>query len=451
MTGLSAVRRQMLRRSRLMVVSPNRWRARLVFFVGALAIGVISVLFADLSDHAQILFRRIFDAPGLWQWLPLLVTPLAFAMLAFLADRFFPGSQGSGIPQAIAARHLHDDPQRGGYLTLRVAVGKFLMTIAALCAGASVGREGPTVQIGAAIMVFAARVGGLGQVRGLILAGSAAGIAAAFNTPLAGIVFAIEEMSRSYQTRTNGLVLSAVIIAGVASLSLLGSYTYFGQSHAGGSFPQDWLLVVATGIVGGALGGFFSLATLSLTTQFRRMRRLPRWARVVVVAFCCGLVVAAAGVLSGGATFGTGYEEARGVIGGEALPWNYFPLKFLATLASTVSGIPGGLFAPSLSVGAGLGGTMGQLFGASIAFAALLGMAAYFAGVVQAPFTTIVIVVEMTGSHASITPIMAAAMIGFAVSRFISPVPLYHALARLWLADAIRHRRLAMEAAGSAP
>lgn len=446
MTGFSAVRRQMLRRSRLMVVSPNRWRARLVFFLGALAIGAVSVLFAQMSDQAQLLFRQTFGGPGPSHWLPLLVTPLTFAALAFLADRYFPGSQGSGIPQAIAARHLQDDPKRGGFLTLRIAAGKILMTVTALAAGASVGREGPTVQIGAAIMVFAARIGGLRRVHGLILAGSAAGIAAAFNTPLAGIVFAIEEMSRSYQVRTNGLVLSAVIIAGVASLSLLGSYTYFGQSHATGTFPWDWLMVIVTGIAGGGLGGLFSLAALTLTTRFRRMRRLSRPARIALVGLGCGLVVAGAGLLSGGATFGTGYEEARGIIEGTPQPWSYFLLKFFATLASTVSGIPGGLFAPSLSVGAGLGGAIGSAFGASIGFAALIGMAAYFAGVVQAPFTTIVIVLEMTGSHASVTPIMAAAMIGFAVSRYISPVPLYHALARLWIADAIRQRRATHEA-----
>ena len=434
-----------------MVVSPNRWRSRLVFFLGALAIGVVSVHFAQLSDRAQLLFRQTFGGPGPAHWLPLLVTPLTFAALALLADRAFPGSQGSGIPQAIAARHLQDDPQRGGFLTLRIAAGKILMTVVALAAGASVGREGPTVQIGAAIMVFAARVGGLGRVRGLILAGSAAGIAAAFNTPLAGIVFAIEEMGRSYQVRTNGLALSAVIISGIASLSLLGSYTYFGQSHAAGTFPRDWLVVVVTGIAGGTLGGLFSLATLSLTTWFRRIRGVTRRQRIALIGLSCGLVVAVAGLLSGGATFGTGYGEARGIIEGVAQPWSYFVLKFLASLASTVSGIPGGLFAPSLSVGAGLGGTIGAAFGTSIGFAALIGMAAYFAGVVQAPFTTIVIVLEMTGSHASVTPIMAAAMIGFAVSRYISPVPLYHALARLWIADAIRHRRAAHEATAVRP
>ena len=115
-------------------------------------------------------------------------------LCALAADRYFPGSQGSGIPQAIAARHLRHDAERSHLLSIRLSVGKILLTVVGLACGASIGREGPTVQIGASLMLLSARLGGMAHARGLILAGSAAGIAAAFNTPLAGIVFAIEEM-----------------------------------------------------------------------------------------------------------------------------------------------------------------------------------------------------------------------------------------------------------------
>lgn len=420
---------------------PKLWKPRLVFWLGALSIGVTSVAFAWIADRAQHLFSSAFVHDGWTRFLPLLVTPLGFALLAWIALRFLPGSQGSGIPQAIAARHMRHDDERRRFLSLRMALGKIALTTGGLLFGASIGREGPTVQVGASLMLVAARQGGMAQARGLILAGSAAGIAAAFNTPLAGIVFAIEEMGRSYQSRTNGVVLSAVIIAGLASLALVGNYTYFGFSDAAAHDMLDWLLVVVCGIVGGALGAVFSLATLRITRRVRRMRTNDPVGRTVIVALVAGAIVAIVGVATGGQTFGTGYEQARAAIEGEAPSALFFAGKFVASLASTLAGIPGGLFAPSLSVGAGLGGTIGAMVGGDVGLAAILGMAGYFAGVVQAPMTAFVIILEMTGNHGNVIPLMLASMLGYGVSRLISPEPLYHGLSRLFLADLIRRQR----------
>lgn len=430
-----------LRRSRHLVSSPRFWKPRLVFWLGALAIGVISAGFAWLADEAHEAFSLVTAATGPGRFLPLVVTPAGFVLCAWLAFRFFPGSEGSGIPQAIAARHLRDDGERVRFLSLKMVFGKIALTVTGLACGASVGREGPTVQVGASIMLLAARFGGMAHARGLILAGSAAGIAAAFNTPLAGIVFAIEEMGRGYQARTNGVVLSAVIIAGLSSLAILGTYTYFGVSDAHAAFPRDMPLVVVCGIVGGALGAAFSAATLRLTRRIRRWRTDRPLGRVLAVAGLAGLVVAVIGVVFGGSTFGTGYHEAHGALDGEALPPAFFAGKFLASLASTVSGIPGGLFAPALSVGAGLGSTIGMILGADISLAALLGMAGYFSGTVQAPMTAFVIILEMTGNHDNVIPLMVAAMLGYGTARILSPQPLYHALSRNFIADAIRRRR----------
>lgn len=438
-------RSRVLRRSRMLVGSSRHWRARLVFWLGAVAIGVISAGFAKVADLAQVLFASITS--GGWHGdIPLVLTPACFVVLAVLTDRQFSGAQGSGIPQVIAARHLHDDVDRGGLLTLKVVVGKIVMTCIALACGASIGREGPTVQVGAALMLQTARLGRIAHTRGLILAGSAAGIAAAFNTPLAGIVFAIEEMSRSYSARTNGIVLSTVIIAGIASLGLVGTYTYFGVTRATAAFPGDWPLVITCGVVGGAFGAGFSAGVLAITRRIRRWRlTVPLW-RVVIVAALAGLLVAITGIATGGMTFGTGYAQARGAVEGAPLPVMFFLAKFIATLACTMSGIPGGLFAPSLAVGAGLGSTLGLIFGSNIGLAAVLGMAGYFAGVVQAPMTAFVIIIEMTGNHDNVVPVMAAAMIGYGVARLLAPAPLYHALSRFWIADALRKRRAASAA-----
>ena len=431
----------LIRRSSVLVASPRLWKPRLVFWTGAIAIGIISVGFARLADEAQTIFAHAIIGEGWLRFLPILVTPCGFVICAWMAWRFFPGSQGSGIPQTIAARHLREEVEVGQILSLKTAAGKILLTVAGLLCGASVGREGPTVQVGASLMLQAARWGGMARARGLILAGSAAGIAAAFNTPLAGIVFAIEEMSRTYQSRTNGLVLSAVILAGVASLGILGNYTYFGVAHSSATFPGDWPIVVSCGVIGGALGASFSYLTLRLTRRIRRWQPHDPFRRMLIVAALSGMFVAVIGVATGGLTFGTGYAEARDAVEGNALPISFFAAKLVVTLASTVSGIPGGLFAPSLSVGAGLGSTLGVILGADIGLAAVLGMAGYFAGVVQAPMTAFVIILEMTGNHANVIPLMTASMLGYGTARLVSPEPLYHALSRLFIADVLRRQR----------
>ena len=433
---------KLLRRSRVFRGSFRLWRPRLVFWTGALAIGVISVGFAKLADLAQKAFTAgITSAGAAGPFLPLLLTPLGFVLSAWVAARVFPNSQGSGIPQAIAARHLHDDDDRTRLLSLRLATGKIFLTVLGLFCGASIGREGPTVQVGASIMLAVARFGGMAQARGLILAGSAAGIAAAFNTPLAGIVFAIEEMSRAYESRANGLVLTAVILSGLAALGLAGSYNYFGMASVAPMSLSDWALVPVCGIGGGALGAAFSGFALHFGARIRRWLQPQPLKRALSIAFLCGLGVAIVGVFSGGDTFGTGYEQARGAVEGHALPLFYFVEKLAASFLSMLSGIPGGIFAPSLSVGAGFGSSVGTLLGASIALAAILGMAGYFAGVVQAPMTAFVIILEMTGDHQAVIPIMAVAMIGYVTSRVLSREPLYHGLSRVFIAAAIRARR----------
>ncbi|MBP1850244.1 chloride channel protein [Rhizobium halophytocola] len=441
---------KMLRRSRVMWGSWRLWRPRVVFWAGALAIGLISVGFAKMADIAQDLFHTMLGGGEYNFLLPLILTPCGFALCCWLAFTVFPASQGSGIPQAIAARHLRRDDERNRLLSLRVAAGKIALTIVGLFCGASIGREGPTVQVGASIMLLAARIGGMAQAQGLILAGAAAGIAAAFNTPLAGIVFAIEEMSRTYQARANGLVLTAVILSGLAALGTVGSYTYFGSASIAVHSAREWAAVIVCGIGGGFFGAIFSAGALRLSRRIRRWAAPQPMMRNVAMAAGCGLLVAIIGVISSGSTFGTGYEQARSAIEGEPLPLFYFLGKLASCFLSMVSGIPGGIFAPSLSVGAGFGSTVGQVLGVSVGLAAVLGMAGYFAGVVQAPMTAFVIILEMTDSHEGVISLMIAAMLGYLTSRMISREPLYHGLSRIWVAESIRIQRAAAKAEADA-
>ncbi len=186
-----------------------RWQRRLIFGVGGLAVGLLAVCLAIASNAVQEVFH---SAATRWPYLPLALTPLGFGAVAYLVQRFFPNTQGSGIPQAIAARNSANPESRSDLVGLRAAIGKILLTLLGLLVGASTGREGPTVQVGASVMYVIGRLAPKRQP-GLIIAGAAAGVAAAFNTPLAGIVFAIEEMSRSFETRASGLIIGTVILA----------------------------------------------------------------------------------------------------------------------------------------------------------------------------------------------------------------------------------------------
>ena len=417
-------------RHRKLFLSGRRWRMRLVFWGGALAVGVTSVAFAAAATKATEIFRILLFRP----WVSLVLTPCGFMLSVWLAQRFFPGSQGSGIPQAIAARHMKDARARDKLLSLRLTFGKILLTLFGMACGASIGREGPTVQVGAAILLQAGKIGRMVGERGLILAGAAAGVAAAFNTPLAGIVFAIEEMGRAFEQRNAGLVLIAVILAGIASLGLVGNYDYFGSNASMLIVTIDWLGVVICGVAGGLAGALFARGVLHGTQILQRWTGAGSFRRNMAVACACGLVGAVCGLLSGGAAYGTGYQAARLAVEGHPLAWNFAPLKFAATLASTLSGIPGGFFAPTLSIGAGLGSVIASLLHVHAPGAiVLLGMTAYFSGVVQAPITAAVIISEMSDASAMRLPLLLASLIGYGVSRIFQRESLYHAMARNFL------------------
>ncbi|MGD8999035.1 MAG: chloride channel protein [Granulosicoccaceae bacterium] len=414
--------------ARKRLTSRRAWKTRLVFWSGAVMVGLSAAIFAIASEHAQQWFR---DMVAWSPYLPFVVSPLILVLVTWLTRRFVPGAQGSGIPQSIAALRLKTHATRTALLSIRIAVGKILLTLLGLLGGASIGREGPTVHVGASIMFSLGRVARFphhDMDRGLILAGSAAGIAAAFNTPLAGIVFAIEEMGRSFEHRTSGTVLTAVIISGITALAMLGNYTYFGSSSAVLLFDTDWVMaVLVCGLGGGLLGGLFSK-----TLIWGGQRLAPLRSRYgLLIAALCGLGIATIGFLSGNHTYGTGYEEARLLITGSGELTNSFPfLKLLATVVSYLSGIPGGIFAPSLAAGAGLGELFAGLFPATpVTAIIILGMVGYFAGVVQTPITAFVIVMEMTDNHSMVLPLMATAFLGYGVSRLVCQVSIYEALA----------------------
>ncbi|MBS0253432.1 MAG: chloride channel protein [Proteobacteria bacterium] len=415
-----------LRRYRYVSLSRRLWLRRTVFLLGAVIIGLAAVGFAKLADTAQDFYYRMLHTSP---WLPLILSPIGFAVLAYITARWFPASSGSGIPQVIAVRRSKIVAFRKRILGWPTMVAKIVMTTIALIFGASVGREGPTVQVGASVMYAVAGYAGIGRHNGLVLAGSAAGIAAAFNAPIAGILFAIEEVAKSYAGRINELVIASVAIAGGVSWLILGNYAYFGVVSANMSHAADWSAIPICALLGGIMGGFFSRSLVVLTRKppsfIAMLRRRP-----AVFAAVCGFIVAVLSIATAGYASGNGYMETHaGLVDGNHIPFWYGPCKLITTLLSSASGIPGGLFSPSLAVGAGLGSMVTPIFSFIEPRALMLMMTVgYFAAVVQSPLTAVVIVMEMTSDRNMVIPLMATALLAAGISRLIQREPLYHAL-----------------------
>lgn len=416
-------RRQGRERARVRV---RALRRRVATVAGAVLLGLVALAFAAVADVAQSGFARF---AATWTYVPLVLTPLAFAAVVAITRRWAPEARGSGIPQVIAAGQTGDRALAARLVSIVTAAKKLVLTIVMLLVGGSVGREGPTVQVSAGIMVWIHRVLRVPITPGVLIAGGAAGVAAAFNTPLAGVAFAIEELAAAYEQRVAIMVMGAVMISGLTSLGIAGDYVYFGTMQSTLNLRAVLLIAPLAGVLGGLAGGGFSRVVLAFVGGEGNVARAMR-ARPIVFAGLCGLIVAALGVATHGQTWGTGYGATRVLVeGGAASPW-FGPAKLLATLATTLSGAPGGIFAPSLAVGAGFGHLLAPVFPHDPAGAiVVLGMVAYFVGVVRAPFTAIIIVSEATAGRGMILPMFATALIADATSALVCKQRLYHGLA----------------------
>jgi H+/Cl- antiporter ClcA len=446
------------RQSRLLALLLRRrkaylkiWLGRLVFWGGAIGVGLLSALFVELSETLSAIFAR---GAARYGWLPLLVTPLGGAICVWLTRRYFAGAEGSGIPQALAEmqRPAHVPGWRP-LLSLRIICGKILVGASAVGCGFSLGREGPTVQIGASLMSAIHRLLPASlhiQRNHLLVAGGAAGIAAAFNAPLAGIMFAIEEMSRGVEARMSGLIITAIVLAGVTAQAMTGNGgNYFGAVLVIAG-DRDQLAAVALAVLAcGLAGGIFSrLMVLGATAWTGRLADL-RARRPVLFAALCGLLVAGLGIATNGAVFGGGLEQTQALLDAEepmawsgSTHWFFVPAKFAATLVAYFSGLPGGIFAPALSIGAGIGHDLAHLLSAQEVgdmYSLLLQrdmhgillalcMAGFLAATTQAPLTSFLIVMEMVDGYSLVLSLMIVSLISAGISRLISP-PLYSTLA----------------------
>ena len=411
---------------------------RLTVIMGAAVLGgAAGAGFAWLSNEAMAAHAWLYARS---RWPTLLLLPLGFAAATWVTRRFAPEASGSGIPQVIAAAEQRWTGRWGGQrVTLKTAIWKVVLAAGLYVCGSSIGREGPTVQVVAGILRSLTRglKGGPGR-RAIILAGGAAGVAAAFNTPIAGVVFAVEELARSFEKRAHATVILVVVVAGFTSYALQGDYAYFGVATGEDTLGTAWLLAPVIGLAGGLFGGLFAKGVAFMSGPGSNPVNDWRRAHPVLFSTLCGAVAALVAIASGGLTFGTGYNEARSLL--QDHPGRGLSLaiwKFLANLAAAVCGAPGGLFSPSLAAGAGLGAAFARI-GLPIAGrdAVVLGMSSYLSGVVQAPLTSAVILMEMTREPGLVGPLMLASLVARWASALLMREPLYHVLSRGWRLEA---------------
>lgn len=416
----------------------RQWMDRaIVLFHAALAGGLV-VVFTLLAEAGTGLFIKL---RAIHPWAPyaaLVWTPALTVGLVWWTRRFAPGAAGTGIPQVICALDDDTPPEhRSRLASLRTSLHKVGLVSGGMLAGLSIGREGPTVQVGAGVMVHAQRWlsprSGI-DAHDLMVAGAAAGIAAAFNTPLGGIVFALEQLSRRRGMSHSALVIASIVLAGLVSVSVFGNETYFGRLQVQ---QLPWALLapgLAVALAAGLAGGLFSrLLVLS-------MRGVPgplsRWrgAHPLRFAAACALAVAVIGIVTHGATAGAGYEPTRAMLEGHAeLPGVFTLLKVCATWLSAWSGVPAGVFAPSLTIGAGIGRDIALLFGVAPQQAIpliALGMVGFLASTTQGPITAFIIVMEMVSGQTMVLSLMASALLASGVGRLVAR-PMYDEMAAL--------------------
>src|SRR6266403_2215654 len=399
----------------------------LTLFIGAL-VGVVVVAFILVTSRFG---ARLYPAGGA-AWRRLLVPVAGSALMGYLLYRFFPDARGSGIPQTKAALYA-----RGGRISLGTVFGKFFCTSATLAGGIPLGREGPAVQVGAGIASVLGRKLGLRpeKVKALIPVGAAAAVAAAFNTPLAAVWFALEEVVGDMYAPVLGSVVLASATSWAMLRLLLGNDPLFKVPQYQLVSPWEFGVYAVLGVLGGLVSVAFTKLLVGMRERFLRLPRKTVWFQPLAG----GLLVGVMGWFVP-QILGVGYTHVGAALnGGMALRLMLLllVLKFFAVTTSYASGNAGGIFGPALFIGAMLGGIIGNvahgLFPAYVATAgayALVGMGTAFAGIVRAPMTSVVMIFEVTRDYAVIVPLMISNLVSFFVSSRLQRRPIYEELAR---------------------
>jgi CIC family chloride channel protein len=407
-----------------------RLREHHLFFALTVAVGVLAGLSAVLFSTAIERVTRLFFGLDPSATRLFLVPTVVSLGTGVLLKWVFPDARGSGVPQTKAAFHLH-----GGVIPARVPLGKFLTGVLSIGSGHSMGREGPSVQIGAGLASVVGRWAGVSpaRVRDLVPVGAAGALAAAFNTPVAAVLFALEEVIGDMNASLIGSTVVASIASVVVARSILGNEPLFRVPEYHLQHPAELLAYAALGIVGGAISVLFCRGLLGLRRTFKALPRRTLFLQPALGGLCIGTLLMVVPQV-----MGVGYEYVDLALnGGLALRAMVLLglVKIAATLVSYGSGNAGGIFAPTLYIGAMVGGALGTFVHQAAPFPtadpgayALVGMGALFAGIIRAPMTSVFMIFEITQDYQILVPLMVANLLSLLISRRFQPVPVYHAL-----------------------
>lgn len=422
---------------RLTPTEPQRLLMLTLLSGGLCGLAAVS-LHLGIGKAESLLINRALAAPNhSWIYLTIL-TPALGGLIVGLGLRYWvPGAVGSGVPQVKVAYAVHS-----GHVPFRDAVGKFVLGIIQIGSGASLGREGPTVQICAGISSLLARLSSLSRQsqRRMASVGVAAGIAAAFNAPIAAVTFTLEEVVGDLdQTMLSGVIVAAAIAA-VVERSILGQHPVFEVQRAYTMGPPSSLIWYAIlGVLAALASVAFTDALLGLRSRFKQFTAVPKWVHPGIGGALTGTIAVIAMLwLKHDGITGGGYHTLGLTLTG-SLPVKVMMglcvLKIAATVCSYSSGGAGGIFAPALFIGGTLGGVVGYIDVAvfhhstdAIGAFALVGMGAVFAGIIRAPMTSVLIIFEMTGGYGLILPLMIANMSAYGLARYWRHMPIYEAL-----------------------
>src|ERR1700730_3411223 len=398
----------------------------LTLVIGAL-VGATVVAFIVLTER----FGARIDPAGADPWRRLVVPIIGSLAMGYLLFKYFPDARGSGVPQTKAALYA-----RGGYISPGTVFGKFFCTSATLASGIPLGREGPAVQVGAGIASVLGRKLGLSseKIKALVPVGAAAAVAAAFNTPLAAVLFALEEVVGDLHAPVLGSVVLASATSWAMLRLLLGNDPLFKVPQYQLVHPLEFGVYLILGVMGSLVSVAFTKMLLALRSRFLRFPRKTVWFQPVAGGLCVGIMGWFAPQI-----LGVGYKHVGDALnGGMALKLMalLLVLKLFAVAISYASGNAGGIFGPSLFLGAMLGGIVGtvahNLLPAYVAppgVYALVGMGTAFAGIIRAPMTSVLMIFEITRDYSVIVPLMISNLVSLFISSRLQPQPIYEVLA----------------------
>lgn len=415
----------------------------LPYWIASLITGLVAVFYAKIFAIAEAFSINTFKA---YHWSVFIITPACFVLSWWIVKKYAPNAKGSGIPQVMSAIEL-STPKTNRLvhhlLSLKICIVKIVSSMIMILGGGAIGREGPTIQIAGSIF----RV--VNQVipnswpklsrRNMIMTGAAAGLAAAFNTPLGGIVFAVEELVKTHISLFKTAIFTAVIIAGITAQGILGSYLYLGYPDISNPSAYIFLFVIIVALLAGLGGSIISKIILKILTWKRNFK--SSWFEITYV-LSCGVIIAFiayAGyynILGSGKIDMTELLFSRNKYGGWELPI----VRMIGPVFSFTTGAAGGIFAPALSAGAAIGSLVAEWFHLAAVNANVLilaGMVAFLTGVTRSPFTCAILVLEMTDRHSATFLLLLAAMIASLISTSVDKKSLYEHLKEGYIEDVL--------------